>query len=184
MIHGRKIGVKKDRPVVHHPPVPNILRIAGKLLSLDRHVISSVDLRIRSKLCKGFHNRFAKRPHIQCFRFPCICYIRIIQISQIVVHRASAGKPPYYLDVVSSDEWLIDLRKGILIFPDDNRTVILPEHKIASVLRQAVKNILFCRQIKRRICCFQIDNRKHILLPARNPRLFLPRKQTGFRYKK
>ena len=85
-----EIGTVQERSMVHHSSMPDILCIAGKLLSVNRHVVSSVDLSSHPKLCKCFYDRFTEYPHIQRFKLSRICNIGIVQIPQIMVNCTAA----------------------------------------------------------------------------------------------
>ena len=52
---------------------------------------------------------------------------RIIEVAEIVVDRAAARHTPYNFYSVFPDESLIDLLGSILVLPDNDGIVVLPQ---------------------------------------------------------
>ena len=76
-----------------------------------------------------------------------------------MVDRTAAGEPAHHADAALAHSLFVDLRNGILIFADNDRIVVLPEHEVHPVARQAVEHILLHRQIVTRVCRHQVQIR-------------------------
>ena len=158
--HG-KIGIEENRSVMQHSPAADILGVTGEFFPVYRHIIPAVDFRMDAQFCQRSDNRLAEEAQIQIFEITGIGNEAVVQIPEIVIDGASAGKPPDYTDIMLLHVRQVDFRESVLVFADDNGIVILPEHEIISVFRQIFKNILLRSQIERRIRSCQIDVPEH-----------------------
>ena len=76
-----------------------------------------------------------------------------------MVDRTAAGETAHHADAALAYRLFIDLGNGILVFADNDRIVILPEHEVHPVARQAVEYILLHRQIVTRVRRHQVQIR-------------------------
>ena len=132
---------------MHHTALTEVLRVTGELLPVDRDVVAAVHLRLDAERRQRAHNRLTEDLHIQRAAPVGICDKGEIQVAHVVVDRAAAGETAHHADAALAHSLFIDLGNGILIFADNDRIVILPEHEVHPVARQAVKYILLHRQI-------------------------------------
>lgn len=135
---------------------------AGNLAPLHQNIVAPGCLRGHSQPPQRFHHRPGK---LLIGDGPGVFHIRhpgIVQISKIVVYRASAGHSAHHPNSVGFHKGVVDLLLGVLVLPDHNRVVILPQEKgisLSAVLqdnllkRQVISRVRTpCLQIKR-ICC-------------------------------
>ena len=72
------------------------------------------------------------RSMVKPLRIPGVSDEGIIQIPQVVVYRAAAGGAAHHMDAVGLHERPVDLALGVLILPDDDGVVILPQQQVVS----------------------------------------------------
>ena len=143
----REVRIEHDRAVVHHASLADVLRVAGKLLSVDRDVVAAVDLRLHAERRQRAHDRFAEELEVQRIALADICNEREVQVAHVVIDRAAAGKSAHHANAALAHGLFIDLSDRVLILSDNDRVIILPEHEIHAVAREAVEHVLLHRQI-------------------------------------
>ena len=134
-----QVRIKEDRAVMQHAPLPDILRVSGKFFSVHRHVVSPVEFRRNAERLQRADHRLTEKLKIDFPKTYSIGNKAEIEIPQIVIDRAAAGKPPHDLDIMLFDIFCMDLRLRILIFSDDDGIFVLPEHQIAPVARERIE---------------------------------------------
>ena len=154
-----KVRIEHDRAMMHHTALTEVLRVAGELLSVDRDVVAAVHLRLDAERRQRAHDRRTEELHIQRAAPAGIGDKGEIQVAHVVVDRAAAGETAHHADAALAHGFFVDLGNGILIFADNDRIVVLPEHEVHPVARQAVEHILLHRQIVTRVCRHQVQIR-------------------------
>ena len=145
--------------MMHHAALTEVLRVTGEFLPIDRDVVAAVHLRLDAERRQRAHDRLAEELHIQRAAPAGICDKGEIQVAHVVVDRAAAGEPAHHADAALAYRLFIDLGNGILIFADNDRIVVLPEHEVHPVARQAVEYILLHCQIVAWVCRHQVQIR-------------------------
>lgn len=167
--HPVQIGVEHDGAVVHDPPLLQILGVAGEFLPVDGHVIPPVDLSGDAQRRQRRHHRLTEQLEVDRLHVAGIGDEREIQVAHVVVHRPTAGQPPYHPHTVLADELLVDLGSGVLVLADNDGVVILPQHEIGAIPGQRVKHVLFRRQIPRGIGGIEVQIREFRLRHGDSP---------------
>jgi hypothetical protein len=77
-----------------------------------------------------------------------------------VVDRSAAGKPAGHPDPLLLHEFPVHLFSGILVLPDDDGVVVLPEQKIALALVHLLEDVFLEGQVVVWVCAggFDIDH--------------------------
>ena len=153
---------------VAHP-----LGSAGDLASLHQNIIPAGSLRIEAEALQGLHHRRGEPLHRQLLKLSGIGDEGVIQVAQIVIHSAAAGRTANYVDVVFLYKSAVDLRFRILILAHHNGVVILPQQEVFALQpmgqykflkSQIVIGVLgTCFQIKNLLCLFHYGFLSHFL---------------------
>ena len=138
--------------MVHHPPMADILGIAREFPALHRDVVASADPGRHPKGLEHLCHRLAEPVQIHLIVLRCIGDKGEVDIAVVVVYCAAAGQPTHHGDPLTADKRPVDLRQGILILADDDRSAVLPQHKKAFPGRDRFKEIFFQRQIPLWVC--------------------------------
>ena len=136
--------------MMQHPAVEQPLGRAGDLAARRQDVVSSGGLRLQAQGPQRLRHRLrelAKRQRLRVFH---IREKRVVQIAQVVVHRAAAGHSPHHPDAVGLHESPVDLRFGVLVLADDHCVRILPQNQ-NSALPAALQHRLLKGQIIGRV---------------------------------
>ena len=155
-----QIGIQHDAAVVHDPAFLQILGIPGELLAVDDQVVSSREFRLHPEILQCFNNWEYELGEIDLLQVSLVHNKGEVQISHVVEDRAASGKPPGHPYPGLVHVLLIHLFKRILILSDDDSVRILPQHKIAGVLRELLENELLQRQVIVRVSAlgFQVSH--------------------------
>ena len=146
-----QIRVEHDGTMVHHAPFLHVLRVAGEFFAVDGNIVAAVYLGICAQCADGLRQRAAEHRKVELDAGGAVLNIGEIQVPQIVVHRAAAGKSAHDTNAIFADVRFVDFRHRVLMTANDHCVVILPEKKVVSLTREHIKNILFQCQIERRI---------------------------------
>ena len=111
--------------MVHDPPLLQILGVAGEF--------PPVDLGLNAQSRQRSHHRLTEQPEVYGFHVARVGDEREVQVSHVVVHRTAAGQPSYHSHTVFADELLVDLGGGIMVLPDDDGVVVLPQHEVGLI---------------------------------------------------
>lgn len=89
-----------------------------------------------------------------------------VQVAEVVINRAPAGKPPHHLDIVVSDVFLVDLFDRILMLADnDGRTVDVKQQVTVFLHRQMLKGKFLDGQVDGRVGDALVIDKQHGLTP-------------------
>ena len=145
--HRGQVGVEHDGAVVHDTALAHVLGVAGELLAVHSDVVAAGDLRLHAEGAQRFHDGDAEHMEVDAVHPVGVGDEREVQVAQVVIDRAAAGKAAHHGDVMGPDEVTVDLRHRVLIFADNDGVVVLPEHEVALAAVQAVEHILLQSQI-------------------------------------
>ena len=106
---------------------------AGDLSPLHKNVVAAGGLRIQAQGLQGLHDGAGEPLHGQLLRIAQVGDEGIIQIPQIVIHRAASGGPAHHMDAVLLHEGPVDLRLRVLILANDDGVVVLPQQQIGTL---------------------------------------------------
>ena len=129
--------------MVENSAVIYTLRVARELSAARLEVISTRELRPHTERCKRVNYRRGKASKIYLTTFARD--ESIVKVAKIVIYSASARNTPHNLYILALGIFEIDLCFYILIFADDDRPIILPEHK--DIVSFIFKEIFLGRKI-------------------------------------
>ncbi|MNV39108.1 hypothetical protein D3C71_1306770 [compost metagenome] len=84
-----------------------------------------------------------------------------VQISEIVIDRATAGQTTYNLNIILFNIFLIDFFNRILMFTDDDRWAVNIKKQVTLVHRQVFQRIFLNRQIDGSVSNPCVINKNH-----------------------
>ena len=136
--------------MIQEAPAEQPLGCAGHLPPLHQDVIAAGGLRLQAQSLQGLHNGTGEPLHGQPLRVSHVGDEGVVQVAQIMVHGAAAGGAAHHMDLMGLHKGPVDLTLGVLVLPDDDGVVVLPQEQILP-RPPAAEYRLFKRQIVKRV---------------------------------
>jgi len=128
-----KVRVEEEGPVVEEPPFVHVLGAPRKLPPVDGQVVPAVELGFYTELFQGPNHRHGVPGEVEGGALVVGHDEGVIQVSQVMVDRPSAGDPPDHADSPFLHECPVHLLGGVLEAPHDDGGGILPEQEVPGV---------------------------------------------------
>ena len=133
----------------------DLLRAAGDLFPIHRDIAGTVFARRDAERVQRPYNRLQTAVVVK--RALLVGYERIVEISQVMVDRPTAGHAAHNGDPPLQKRAHMHLAADILIAPDDDRGPVAPQQQHV-VLTVIPEHIVLKRLIEKRVvrCCFDL----------------------------
>lgn len=126
--HLLNVRVIEQRAMMHNAVAQSVLRVAGKLLTVDQKIIAAVETGIRTKFTHGIHDRsnVLGKFDLLVGRMLDKCELPAAEIG---VDRPSAGHAAHEMNPMRIGIRLVDLLENILVLADHQCRRRAPEEK-------------------------------------------------------